>query len=208
MRLAVALLLAATLAGPGLSQEESLRLLRSGSVSERREAAVRLAEIGKMSAVPGLVEALRDEDPGVRQLAELALWQVWGRSGDPEVDALLQEGIVLLAARRLPEAVEKFSEVIARAPAFAEGWNKRATVYYLMGEFEKSLADCEEVMARNPHHFGALSGFGLNYVKVGQLEKALRYFERALDINPNLTGIEQAVRELREILRQRRRETI
>lgn len=204
--LAVGLLLAAALADPSL--EESLRLLRSGAVEERREAVVRLAESGDMAVAPALVGALRDEDPGVRQLAELALWQIWSRSGDAAVDQLLLEGIALMEARRLPEAVEKFNEVIARALAFAEGWNRRATAYYLMGEFEKSLADCEEVVSRNPHHFGALAGFGLNYVQLGQLEKALPYFERALDVNPNMTGVEQAVREIREILRQRRREMI
>jgi len=206
--LAAVLLLAAALADPGPTQEESLRLLRSGDVSERREAAAHLGEIGKMSAVPALVEALRDEDPGVRQLAELALWEVWSRSGDAAVDRLLREGTALMQARRLPEAIARFNEVIARAPEFAEGWNKRATAYYLMGEFEKSLADCEEVIRRNPHHFGALSGFGLNYIRLDQLEKALRYFERALAVNPNLAGVEEAVKELREILRQRRRETI
>lgn len=198
----------ALLADPGLTLEESRRLLRSGSVDERREAVVQLGTNGDMSVVPALVEALRDEDPGVRGLAEVALWQVWSRSGDAEVDRLLLEGIALTEARRLPEAVEKFNEVIARAPDFAEGWNRRATAYYLMREFEKSLADCEEVVRRNPHHFGALSGFGLNYIQLGQLEKALHYFERALAVNPNLTGVEQVVKELREILRQRRRETI
>ncbi|MBI2460637.1 MAG: tetratricopeptide repeat protein [Candidatus Rokubacteria bacterium] len=206
--LAALLLLTAALADPGLTLEESRRLLRSGSVDERREAVVQLGTNGDMSVVPALVEALRDEDPGVRGLAEVALWQVWSRSGDAEVDRLLLEGIALTEARRLPEAVEKFNEVIARAPAFAEGWNRRATAYYLMREFEKSLADCEEVVRRNPHHFGALSGFGLNYIQLGQLEKALHYFERALAVNPNLTGVEQVVKELREILRQRRRETI
>lgn len=206
--LAALLLLTAALADPGLTLEESRRLLRSGSVDERREAVVQLGTNGDMSVVPALVEALRDGDPGVRRLAEVALWQVWSRSGDAEVDRLLLEGIALTEARRLPEAVEKFNEVIARAPAFAEGWNRRATAYYLMGEFEKSLADCEEVVRRNPHHFGALSGFGLNYIQLGQLEKALHYFERALAVNPNLTGVEQVVKELREILRQRRRETI
>ncbi|MBI2879872.1 MAG: tetratricopeptide repeat protein [Candidatus Rokubacteria bacterium] len=206
--LAALLLLTAALADPGLTLEESRRLLRSGSVDERREAVVQLGTNGDMSVVPALVEALRDEDPGVRGLAEVALWQVWSRSGDAEVDRLLLEGIALTEARRLPEAVEKFNEVIARAPDFAEGWNRRATAYYLMREFEKSLADCEEVVRRNPHHFGALSGFGLNYIQLGQLEKALHYFERALAVNPNLTGVEQVVKELREILRQRRRETI
>jgi tetratricopeptide (TPR) repeat protein len=109
---------------------------------------------------------------------------------------------------RHPDAAATFGEVIKQAPDFAEGWNKRATVYYLMGEYDRSLADCEEVVRRNPIHFGALSGFGLNYLEKGQLERAVEYFERALAVNPNLGQVEAALRQLREILIQRRRQSI
>ena len=78
-------------------------------------------------------------------------------------------------------------------PEFAEGWNKRATAYYLMGDLDQSLHDCDEVIRRNPNHFGALSGYGLIYVQRGELERALEYFERALAINPNMQGVQQSI---------------
>jgi tetratricopeptide (TPR) repeat protein len=91
------------------------------------------------------------------------------------------------------QAVDSFTRVIERKPEFAEGWNKRATAYYLMGDLDLSLKDCDEVIERNPAHFGALSGYGLIYVAKGELEKALGYFERALEINPNMSGVQQSI---------------
>jgi tetratricopeptide (TPR) repeat protein len=170
-------------------------------VAERRAAAARLGEVGDGAATGGLEGALRDADAVVRALAQASLWAIWHRSGDGAIDALLQRGIAAMEARRFPDAVALFDEVIRRAPAFAEGWNKRATVYYLMGEWDKSLADCEEVVRRNPIHFGALSGFGLNYVQKGDLARAADYFERALRVNPNLESIESLLEEIRETLR-------
>ena len=73
-------------------------------------------------------------------------------------------------------AIETFRRIIQRKPDFPEGWNKRATLYYLIGEYDKSLADCEEVIRRNPVHFGALSGFGMIYLQLGKPEQALDYF--------------------------------
>ena len=189
-------------------QAALLERLRTGSAAERREAAARLGEIGDAAATDDLARALRDTDTAVREAASAALWEVWLRSGDAEVDALLQRGIALVGVDRLSEAVTLFSEVIARAPGFAEGWNKRATVYYLLGEYDRSLADCEEVIRRNPIHFGALSGFGLNYLQKGDLERAAQYFERALAVNPNLVQLKAVLEQIYETLAQRRREAI
>jgi tetratricopeptide (TPR) repeat protein len=202
------LLAAAAAASPADEARALLEQLRNGTVAERRAAAARLGEVGDGAAAGGLERALRDADAGVRALAQASLWAIWHRSGDAAIDALLQRGIAAMEARRFPDAVALFDEVIRRAPAFAEGWNKRATVYYLMGEWDKSLADCEEVVRRNPIHFGALSGFGLNYVQKGDLARAADYFERALQVNPNLESIESLLEEIREALQKERRRTI
>jgi tetratricopeptide (TPR) repeat protein len=204
----VALLLVALLAAAPAQQADLLERLRNGGAEDRRAAAEQLGETGNDGAVTGLVQALRDADPGVRAEAHQALWAIWLRSGNPAIDLLLQQGIALMEAGRLPESVAVFSEVITRAPAFAEGWNKRATAYYLMGELDRSLADCEEVVKRNPVHFGALSGFGLIYLQKEDLPRAAEYFEKALAVNPNLAQIEAALEQIREILRQRRRQSI
>jgi tetratricopeptide (TPR) repeat protein len=202
------LLVAGLLTAAPAEQGELLDRLRSGAPDERRTAAEQLGATGDAAAGPGLVQALRDADPAVRAEAHDALWAIWQRSGDPVVDLLLQQGIALMGAGRLPESVVVFSDVIARAPAFAEGWNKRATAYYLMGELDRSLADCEEVVQRNPLHFGALSGFGLIYLQKEDLPRAAEYFEKALAVNPNLAQIGRVLEEIREVLRQRRQQSI
>ena len=125
-----------------------------------------------------------------------------GRSGDARVDSLLKSGIRRMDDGQMAPAVEDFTRIIELRPDFAEGWNKRATAYYLMGDYEQSLKDCDEVVKRNPHHFGALSGYGLIYVQRGELERALEYFERALEVNPNMPGVEQSIELIRYRLRQ------
>ncbi len=77
-----------------------------------------------------------------------------------------------------------------------------------MGEYEKSLRDCDEVMKRNPNHFGALSGYGQIYLQLDKPELALDYFQRALKVNPNLRSVEAAVAELKRLINERRKGTI
>lgn len=209
--LAAALLLLASpdaLALGSLTREEALEALAKQDVEARRQGAAWLGDTGLMSDVPTLVKALRDPDEVVRTLAEHSLWEVWSRSGDPEVDNLYQLGIEQMNQGDAPAAIETFTQIIRKKPEFAEGWNKRATLYYLVGEYVKSLADCEEVVKRNSVHFGALSGFGMIYLRLGKPEKALEYFERTLEVNPNLVEVKAAVEELKRLLLERRKETI
>ena len=126
----------------------------------RAEAIVWFARNGTPADDEHLMPRLADEDPFLRALAERAVWAVWSRSGDAAVDDLMERGAAEMAAGSYDDAIATFSEIIRRRPAFAEGWNKRATVYFLAGDFARSLADCDQVMKRNPHHFGALSGYG------------------------------------------------
>ncbi|OLB03384.1 MAG: hypothetical protein AUH14_13560 [Candidatus Rokubacteria bacterium 13_2_20CM_69_15_1] len=161
-----------------------------------------------MADVPALVGALRDADARVRALAEKAIWQVWSRSGDAEADRLFAIGVEQMQAREGEAAIATFTRVITRRSEFAEGWNKRATVYYLLGEYTKSLADCDEVLKRNPYHFGALSGYGMIYLQLDQPTRALEYFERALAVNPNLSSVQEAAERLKALLIQRRKDTI
>jgi tetratricopeptide (TPR) repeat protein len=205
--MALALSPALLLAGP--TREEALKALADkGSADSRRLGAEALGETGLMSDLPQLAAALRDNDEVVRENAESSMWQVWSRSGDPTIDRLFATGLEQMNARQGEQAVETFSEIIRRKPEFAEGWNKRATVYYLLGEYQKSLADCDEVMKRNPYHFGALSGYGMIYMQLDQPAIALEYFERALRVNPNLDSTRQTIEMLKTLLIQRRKDTI
>ena len=198
---------ASMLAGP--TREEALKALAdTGNVDSRRQGAQALGETGLMTDLPRLAAALRDGDPLVREYVESSMWQVWSRSGDPTVDRLFATGVDQMNARKGEQAIDTFSEIIRRRPDFAEGWNKRATVYYLLGEYQKSLADCDEVMKRNPYHFGALSGYGMIYMQLDQPAIALEYFERALRVNPNLESTRQTIEMLKTLLIQRRKDTI
>jgi tetratricopeptide (TPR) repeat protein len=161
-----------------------------------------------MDDAPALIAALRDPDEVVRAIAEEALWAVWSRSGDERADELLRRGIAEMGAEHLGDAIAIFTRVIQLRPDFAEAWNKRATVYFLAGDYRRSLADCDEVIKRNPSHFGALSGYGQIYMRLDQPEKALEYFRRALEVNPNLDGVQSMIERLEQLESLRRRRSI
>lgn len=194
---------------PGEAQRgEALAGLQSGNADVRLGASVVLGEIGKPADLPALMGALHDRDNRVRQAAEGAIWRVWGRSGDPQADRMFDRGVAQMQSGNLRQAVETFSGVIRMKPEFAEGWNKRATVYFLLGEDDLSLKDCDEVLKRNQQHFGVLAGYGQIYIRKGDLERALDYFERALAINPNLQGVRDTIAAIERALVERRRKFI
>ena len=190
------------------SRAQALAALKRTDADERRRGALGLAIVGRMEDAPTLIIALRDTDERVRVVAEQALWAVWSRSGDARVDELFARGVAQMGEQRLPEAIATFTRVIELKPDFAEGWNKRATAYFLAGEFRRSLKDCGEVVKRNPQHFGVLSGYGQIYLELDQPEKALEYFRRALEVNPNLEGVQGLAERLDSMIVRRRQRSI
>ncbi|MGH7795590.1 MAG: tetratricopeptide repeat protein [Candidatus Binatia bacterium] len=135
------------------------------------------------------LEALKGDDPELAATAEAILWRTWCRAGDSETNGIFRAGVEAMQRRKLAEAETLFSRVIERAPEFAEGWNKRATVRYVMNQFADSIADCQETLARNPNHFGAASGQGLCHMSIGQFREAAICFRRALEIHPHLDAV-------------------
>jgi tetratricopeptide (TPR) repeat protein len=206
--------LAALLAGvparadPPANHDEALAEMQDPDAANRTEAIVWLANHGTMADAPRLQERLRDESPFVRALAERGLWRLWSRSGDEEIDRLVARGAEQMESGALEDAIASFSEVIRRRPEFAEGWNKRATARFLAGKYRESIADCAEVLKRNPGHFGALSGLGQIYLRLEEPEHALAWFRKALEINPNLSGVESQIEEIEERIRDRRARVI
>ena len=183
---------------PPQTRTEALSALASTDAATRAEAVVWIANRGGMADAALLHERLRDESPFVRGFAEQGLWLLWSRSGDPAIDELMASATADMQAGRHQEAIATLTEVVKRKPDFAEGWNRRATVYYLAGELKKSIADCDEVLKRNPRHFGALSGLGQIYLALQDEEKAIAWFRRALEVNPNMLGVEMNLRMLEE----------
>ena len=132
--------------------------------------------------------------------AAAQLWEMWHRSGDERVDGILRAGIDAMERQDIDEATRLFTRAIDTAPGFAEGWNKRATARYLVKDYAGSIADCRETTARNPHHFGALSGQGLCHMALGEYREAADCFRRTLAVHPHLenarTNLRAALHEV------------
>jgi tetratricopeptide (TPR) repeat protein len=213
MRTLIVLLLVAFLSPPASAQRglpeintraEALAALEHAEARHRAAGVLYIGSTGLAADGPLLVKRLSDDNPFVRAYAEENVWRVWSRSGDPEIDKLLAAGIEEMELGLYKEAIHTFSSVIERKPEFAEGWNKRATALFLAGDLHRSLADCDEVMKRNPQHFGALSGYGQIYLQLEQYEKAIEYFRRALEVNPNLTDLVTVIPRIEKLMREKR----
>lgn len=196
---------AASVAAPPLSRTQALQALDQADAGARLGAVSRLGEIGQGSDADRLLPRLSDSEAPIREVAAAAIWQIWSRSGDAAIDKLFARGLAQMQAQAFDQALATFNEIVRRKPAFAEGWNKRATLYFMLGEPEKSLRDCEEVFKRNDKHFGALSGAGQIHLQLGHPEQALDYFRRALALNPNLEGLGDAIEVLEQHLRVKNR---
>jgi tetratricopeptide (TPR) repeat protein len=122
--------------------------------------------------------------------------RIWARSGSDTADLMLERGREAMQGGNLIVAVEHFTALIDHAPDFAEGWNARATAYFLMGEFGLSVADIAETLQRNPVHFGALAGLGMIYEELGELEGAYAAYRAAQSVNPHLENVNRAVERL------------
>lgn len=129
------------------------------------------------------------------------IWRRWLDSGSEDINQRMETGIIAMQAGYLRLAENVFAEVILRAPDFAEGWNKRATVRYLRSDYDGSIQDCARVLELEPRHFGALSGLGVIQVILGDDRLAIQWFERASAINPHLPGLQENISEARERLR-------
>lgn len=158
----------------------------------------------KDSRLDGLFDQLKSvESFSDAKSVEFVIWNIWVQSGDDAIDLLMRDGVDSMSRRDYRRALRSFDQIVTIAPDFAEGWNKRATLFYLMGEFERSLTDIEKTLALEPRHFGALAGRGLVYVELEDDAKALKAFEDALVINPFLPAARQNAEVLRRRLKDR-----
>ena len=124
------------------------------------------------------------------------IWKIWLQSGDQELDALMRRGIISMNSRDFEGALRAFDSVTTIAPEFAEGWNKRATLYWLMGALEKSVADIERTLALEPRHFGALSGLGMIRKAQNRPADAIEAYQEALNIYPSMPNAAAQIRML------------
>jgi tetratricopeptide (TPR) repeat protein len=179
--------------------------------------AMRMLIIGLVLILGGLGQTVRadQDDPRLEalfgqlgeaasveaaQVIEAEIWTIWLEIEDTASARLLRQGSDAMARRLFPVAIHSFNRLIDRSPDFAEAWNRRATLHYLMGNDEASVRDIEETLRLEPRHFGALSGLGLIMLRNDRPEAALRSFEAALEVHPHLPAARAHLEPLRELV--------
>lgn len=143
-----------------------------------------------------LFEALRSAEGPAAEAIEERIWQEWSKSGSPAMDLLLERGREALDAGDTTLAIEHFTALVDHAPDFAEGYNARATAYFQAGLFGPSLEDIRQVLARNPRHFGALSGLGLILEDLGETGGALEAYRAVQRLYPGRVGLAETILRL------------
>ena len=128
------------------------------------------------------------------------IWEEWFRSGSASIDLLMLWSNEAMESRNFPVALDFLDQVVVLKPDFAEGWNRRATLHFMMNNFAKSMVDIERTLELEPRHFGALSGMGQIFLALDRKELALRAFERALDVYPMMRDVQKQVGDLADEL--------
>ncbi len=130
------------------------------------------------------LENLKNEDPDVREKATRDLWILWHRQEGIELERELNEGTELMDQQKQDEALIAFQILVEKCPDFAEAHNKLATLLFMMGQYDEAVKECDEVLRRIPHHFGALNGMGMCLYELKRFEEAILAFKLALEVQP------------------------
>jgi tetratricopeptide (TPR) repeat protein len=144
----------------------------------------------------GALKAAPDEDSAKH--VEARIWAVWLHTSSDTVALLMTRAKAAMDAQNSDVALKLLDSVVRLRPDYVEGWNRRATLYYLRNDYARSLKDIEQVLAREPRHFGALAGLGMIMQDLGDDRRALEAFRKALAINPHLEKVPDLVKTLSE----------
>jgi tetratricopeptide (TPR) repeat protein len=177
--------------------------------AERQKEAARQEEMQRLKMTAAEKQVILDslfeqlkaaESEDAAAFIENLIWELWLISEQEEVNVLMAKGIEEMSRGNYARAVQAFSAITELSPDFPEGWNKRATAYYLKGDFSASMRDIERTLALEPRHFGALTGLGLIHTALGNELAALKAYETVLSIHPKQKGLQKYVEELRRKL--------
>tara|TARA_B100000614_G_scaffold257127_1_gene276853 strand:- start:581 stop:1135 length:555 start_codon:yes stop_codon:yes gene_type:complete len=150
-----------------------------------------------------LFNELKTDNPVLTFEVEQKIWKIWSTHPKKnELTLMLSEGSTLVKNDKLNEAVNIFTKVIELDPNWAEAWNKRATVFYLLGKFQKSQNDIDKVLKLEERHFGALAGQGLVNIQLKNYEKAIMSYEKAQKIYPTMKSPKIMIKEIKELIKQ------
>lgn len=173
------------------------RLLTHPDPQARQAAVLALGLVGTLDSNAAVAAALKDSDWLVRQFAEDALWEIWYRGDNAEYCWSLQQALQL---GDYAQTLAALDDLIREAPDFAEAYNQRAILYFRRGDFSRSASDYKSVLRMNPFHFGAAAGMGQCFLKMNKPRAALRVFRQALELNPAMSDLQDAVQALKQAL--------
>ena len=196
-----ALLAALTVAAPAFAQDDPVGPPQGPPIKQKKlpEAPAKLpkAERGKnLDFLFGALKAAPDEVSAKH--VEARIWAIWLQTPSDTVALLMTRAKTAMEAQNSDVALKLLDAVIKLRPDYVEGWNRRATLYYLRNDYAHSLEDIEQVLAREPRHFGALAGLGMIMQDLGDEKRALDAFRKALAVNPHLDKVPELVKTLTE----------
>ena len=150
-----------------------------------------------------LFKEIKNDDASLAFDVEQKIWKIWStHPTNQKLTVRLTEGSLLVRNNQLPKAIEIFTEIINKDTTWAEAWNKRATILYMMGDYQGSQNDIDKVLELEKRHFGALAGQGLVNIKLENYEKAIRSYESAKEIYPSMQSPDIMIKQIEELIKQ------
>lgn len=183
------------------NKERLYRRLLGGDKVTKTASARNLADYGGQEQ---LLRAMQSDSGSVREAAAMSLGEMWFNSGSEEARQMLQRGLDSAGQKEFRRALTVLTIVTLNYPAYAEAWNRRAVLFWQLGQFESALDDCRRVVILNPDNFFAWQEMGLCHMRLGNLLAAARSFRFALQINPHDRTAQRLLRRCEDALRQTR----
>ena len=158
----------------------------------------------KNSQLDDLFNQLKKNDTSINLKAEMKIWKIWSTHPSKEdLTNLLADGSNLVNEKKFNKAYDIFSKVISLDPNWSEAWNKRATILYMMGRYQESQSDIDQVLKLEKRHFGALAGQGLVSIALENYEKAIKSYKEVEKIYPNLQSSKIMIRQIEELIKSK-----
>ena len=197
------ILAVAIVAAPGVAfAEDDPRVIPPPKAQKKLpEAPSKLPKVGAdrtrgLDFLFGALKAAPDEVSAKH--VEARIWAVWLQTPSDTAALLMMRAKAAMDAQQVDVALKLLDAVVKLRPDYIEGWNRRATIYYLKNDYTHSLEDIQQVLIREPRHFGALAGLGMIMQEIGDEKRALDAFRKALAVNPHLEKVPDLVKSLTE----------
>jgi len=195
--LCLALILGTAGLAPALAQDD--RPAAPGKQKKLPEAPAKLPKVDRTKNLDFLFGALKAApDDASAKHVEARIWAIWIQTPSDTAALLMSRAKTAVDAQKIEIAIKLLDSVIKLRPDYIEAWNRRATLYYMQNDYGRSLADIQQVLIREPRHFGALAGLGMIMQEVGDEKRALDAYRKALAVNPHLDKIPDQVKALTE----------